>query len=29
MSLIYVTHDLTTAYQIADRIVVMFKGEIV
>ena len=29
MSLLYVTHDLTTAYQIADRIVVMFNGEIV
>jgi ABC-type dipeptide/oligopeptide/nickel transport system ATPase component len=29
VSLVYVTHDLTTAYQIADRIVVMFNGEIV
>ncbi len=29
VSLLYVTHDLTTAYQIADRIVVMFNGEIV
>ena len=29
VSLLYVTHDLTTAYQIADRIVVMLGGEIV
>ena len=29
VSLLYVTHDLTTAYQIADRIIVMFSGEIV
>ncbi len=29
VSLLYVTHDLTTAYQIADRIVVMLNGEIV
>ena len=29
VSLLYVTHDLATAYQIADRIVVMFNGEIV
>ncbi len=29
VSLLYVTHDLTTAYQIADRIIVMFNGEIV
>jgi peptide/nickel transport system ATP-binding protein len=29
VSLLYVTHDLTTAYQIADRIVVMFNGQIV
>jgi ABC-type oligopeptide transport system ATPase subunit len=29
VSLLYVTHDLTTAYQIADRIVVMWNGEIV
>jgi ABC-type oligopeptide transport system ATPase subunit len=29
ISIVYVTHDLTTAYQIADRIVVMFRGEIV
>lgn len=29
MSLVYVTHDLTTAYQIADSVVVMRNGEIV
>lgn len=29
ISIVYVTHDLTTAYQIADRIVVMVGGEIV
>ena len=29
VSLLYVTHDLTTAYQIADRIIVMYNGEIV
>jgi peptide/nickel transport system ATP-binding protein len=29
MSLVYVTHDLATAYQIADSIVVMRDGEIV
>jgi ABC-type oligopeptide transport system ATPase subunit len=29
ISIVYVTHDLTTAYQIADRIVVMYRGEIV
>jgi len=29
VSLLYVTHDLTTAYQIADRIVVMYNGQIV
>jgi peptide/nickel transport system ATP-binding protein len=29
MSLVYVTHDLATAYQIADSIVVMRGGEIV
>ncbi|MEO6625893.1 MAG: ABC transporter ATP-binding protein [Burkholderiaceae bacterium] len=29
VSLLYVTHDLTTAYQIADHIVVMLAGEIV
>ena len=29
ISLIYITHDLTTAYQISDRIVVLYRGEIV
>jgi peptide/nickel transport system ATP-binding protein len=29
ISIVYVTHDLTTAYQIADRIVVMVGGRIV
>ncbi|MGI9149079.1 MAG: ABC transporter ATP-binding protein [Chloroflexota bacterium] len=29
MSLIYITHDLTTAYQISDRIVVLHRGEVV
>jgi ABC-type glutathione transport system ATPase component len=29
VSLLYVTHDLTTAYQIADHIVVMLGGEII
>ncbi len=29
MSLIYITHDLTTAYQISDRIVVLHHGEVV
>lgn len=29
MSLVYITHDLTTAYQISDRIVVLFRGDVV
>jgi peptide/nickel transport system ATP-binding protein len=29
ISLIYVTHDLTTAYQIADRVLVMNSGKVV
>ena len=29
ISIVYVTHDLTTAYQIGDRIVVMYRGEVV
>jgi len=29
MSLVYVTHDLATAYQIADRVLVMRNGEVV
>jgi ABC-type oligopeptide transport system ATPase subunit len=29
ISLIYITHDLTTAYQISDRIMVMYRGNVV
>ncbi len=29
ISLIYITHDLTTAYQISDRIVVLYRGDVV
>lgn len=29
ISLVYITHDLTTAYQISDRIVVLYRGEVV
>jgi peptide/nickel transport system ATP-binding protein len=29
ISLIYITHDLTTAYQISDRIMVLYRGEVV
>lgn len=29
ISLIYITHDLATAYQISDRIVVLYRGEVV
>lgn len=29
ISLIYITHDLTTAYQISDRIIVLYHGEVV
>ena len=29
ISLIYITHDLTTAYQISDRIMVLYHGELV
>ena len=29
LSLVYVTHDLTTAWQIADRVMVMRDGEVV
>ncbi len=29
ISLVYVTHDLTTAYQVADRVVVLYAGSIV
>ncbi len=28
ISLIYVTHDLTTAYQIADEVVVLYGGKV-
>ncbi len=29
ISLIYITHDLATAYQISDRIIVLHRGEVV
>ncbi len=29
LSIIYITHDLATAYYISDRIIIMKKGEIV
>ena len=29
VSLIYITHDLATAYYISDRIIIMQKGEVV
>jgi peptide/nickel transport system ATP-binding protein len=29
VSIVYITHDLATAYYISDRIVIMKKGEIV
>jgi peptide/nickel transport system ATP-binding protein len=29
ISLIYITHDLTTAYEISDRIIVLYRGEVV
>ncbi len=29
ISLVYVTHDLATAYQIADRVIVLFAGRVV
>jgi peptide/nickel transport system ATP-binding protein len=29
ISLIYITHDLTTAYQISDRIIVLYRGDVV
>ena len=28
ISLIYITHDLTTAYQISDNIVVLYRGSV-
>ncbi len=29
MSIIYITHDLATAYSISDRVVIMRKGSVV
>src|SRR6266568_8520041 len=29
ISLVYITHDLTTAYQISDQIVVLYQGDVV
>ncbi|MDQ6673387.1 MAG: ATP-binding cassette domain-containing protein [Chloroflexota bacterium] len=29
ISLVYITHDLTTAYQISDRIIVLYQGTVV
>ena len=29
ISIIYITHDLATAYYISDRIIIMKKGEVV
>ena len=29
ISIIYITHDLATAYSISDRIIIMQKGEVV
>ena len=29
LSIIYITHDLATAYYISDRIIIMKKGEVV
>ena len=29
ISLVYITHDLTTAYQISDRIIVLYRGDVV
>jgi ABC-type oligopeptide transport system ATPase subunit len=29
ISLIYITHDLTTAYQISDRVIVLYRGHVV
>jgi peptide/nickel transport system ATP-binding protein len=28
MSIVYITHDLTTAYQISDNIIVLYRGEV-
>ncbi len=29
ISVVYITHDLTTAYQISDNIIIMYKGSVV
>src|SRR5688500_6872505 len=29
ISLVYITHDLTTAYQISDHIIVLYRGSVV
>ena len=29
ISIIYITHDLTTAYQVADNILILYKGQVV
>tara|TARA_Y100000590_G_scaffold43521_2_gene46327 strand:- start:7169 stop:8176 length:1008 start_codon:yes stop_codon:yes gene_type:complete len=29
ISIIYITHDLTTAYQVADNIMILYKGQVV
>jgi peptide/nickel transport system ATP-binding protein len=29
ISILYITHDLTTAYQISDSIIVLYRGEVV
>jgi peptide/nickel transport system ATP-binding protein len=29
ISIVYITHDLATAYYISDRIIIMHKGEVV
>jgi len=29
ISIVYITHDLTTAYQISDHIIVLYRGEVV
>lgn len=29
ISVVYITHDLTTAYQVADNIIVLYKGQVV
>ncbi len=29
ISVVYITHDLTTAYQVADNIIILYKGQVV